>query len=228
MSRGTRGFLQKARLLCSSNLTLKCARSGLQRACLTQQSRGVKVLGSEIREGNVVERKGRMMEVLKTQHTQQGRGGATIQVELRDVQSGLKSTERFRTSEAIEKVFCEEKTYTFLYIEGDNVFLMEPSTFEQVEVSKSMFGNGAAYLTDGMSVSGQMADGRLLSVAVPQRVTCKVVEAEASYKGQTANPTYKKVVLDNGLQISAPNFIDAEDMIVVDTTDNSYLTRAKA
>eukprot|EP00250_Pteridium_aquilinum_P007665 c17337_g1_i1 orf=112-807(+) len=230
MNRATRAFLQKGRHLCSSNSTLESTSHDLvllQLPCLLQQSRGAKVLGSDVREGNVVERKGRMMEVLKTQHTQQGRGGATIQVELRDIQSGLKSIERFRTSETIEKVFCESKSYTFLYAEGDTIFLMEPKTFEQLEVQKSMFGNGAAYLADGMPVTVQLADGKVLSAAVPQRVTCKVVEAEPSYKGQTATPMFKKVVLDNGLQIGAPTFVDAEDMIVVDTTDNTYVTRSK-
>ncbi|MCO5566396.1 hypothetical protein L7F22_020073 [Adiantum nelumboides] len=106
--------------------------------------------------------------------------------------------------------------------------LYRPDTFEQVEVSKSMFGNGAAYLKDGMSVSGQMADGKLLSVAAPHRVTCKVVDAEPAYKGQTATSSYKTVVLENGLHVSAPTFVNAEDLIVVDTTDNSYVTRAKA
>ncbi|KAH7307228.1 hypothetical protein KP509_22G050600 [Ceratopteris richardii] len=169
-----------------------------------------------------------MMEVLKTQHTQQGRGGATIQVELRDLQSGLKSTERFRTSEAIEKIYVETKGYTFLYIEGNTVFLMESDTFEQVEVSKDMFGNGAAYLTDGMALTGQVADGKLLAVSVPNRVTCKVIEAEPSFKGQTATPVYKRAVLENGQKIMVPTFVDAEDLIVVNTIDNSYVSRAKA
>ncbi|XP_049935054.1 uncharacterized protein LOC116253146 isoform X2 [Nymphaea colorata] len=110
------------------------------------QSRGAKVLGTDIRLGNIIQRKGRIYQVLKAQHTQHGRGGATIQVELRDVDSGNKVTERFRTDEAIERVFVEEKSFTFLYQEGESVMIMEPSTFEQLEVSKELFGKGVAYL----------------------------------------------------------------------------------
>lgn len=195
--------------------------------CLSRWQRGAKVLGSEVREGHLIERKGRIMEVLKTQHTQQGRGGATIQVELRDVQSGLKSTERLRTSEAIEKVFADARTFTFLYEDGDLAILMQPETFEQVEVPKSMFGNAAVYLSDNLPVTLQFADGKPLSAAVPSRVTCKVVQAEPSFKGQTATPTYKKILLHNGQQIMAPTFIEAGDEIVVETANNSYVTRAK-
>ncbi|XP_065047337.1 uncharacterized protein LOC103990367 isoform X4 [Musa acuminata AAA Group] len=110
------------------------------------QSRGAKVLGTDVRIGNVIQRKGRMYQVLKAQHTQHGRGGATIQVELRDVDTGNKITERFRTDEALERVFVEDKSFTYLYQEGEFVMLMEPNTFEQIEVQKEMFGKASAYL----------------------------------------------------------------------------------
>ncbi|XP_020095657.1 uncharacterized protein LOC109715182 isoform X1 [Ananas comosus] len=172
-------------------------------------------------------------------------------VELRDVDTGNKTTERFRTDEAIEKldelactsieglrwllllllllfgVFVEEKSFTFLYHEGDSVMLMEPTTFEQLEVPKEMFGKAAAYLKDDMSVTVQYYDGRPMSASVPQRVTCTVVEAQPNTKGLTAAPQYKRVVLDNGLTVLAPPFVEAGDEIVINTTDDSYMTRAK-
>ncbi|XP_031483803.1 uncharacterized protein LOC116253146 isoform X1 [Nymphaea colorata] len=190
------------------------------------QSRGAKVLGTDIRLGNIIQRKGRIYQVLKAQHTQHGRGGATIQVELRDVDSGNKVTERFRTDEAIERVFVEEKSFTFLYQEGESVMIMEPSTFEQLEVSKELFGKGVAYLKDNMTVTLQFYDGKPMSASVPQRVTCTVVEAQPVAKGQTASPQYKRVALDNGLIVLAPSFIKTGDQIVVNTMDDSYMTRA--
>ncbi|OAY63116.1 Elongation factor P [Ananas comosus] len=145
-------------------------------------------------------------------------------VELRDVDTGNKTTERFRTDEAIERVFVEEKSFTFLYHEGDSVM---PTTFEQLEVPKEMFGKAAAYLKDDMSVTVQYYDGRPMSASVPQRVTCTVVEAQPNTKGLTAAPQYKRVVLDNGLTVLAPPFVEAGDEIVINTTDDSYMTRAK-
>eukprot|EP00262_Sarcandra_glabra_P004054 TRINITY_DN15033_c0_g1_i2.p1 TRINITY_DN15033_c0_g1~~TRINITY_DN15033_c0_g1_i2.p1 ORF type:complete len:173 (-),score=33.51 TRINITY_DN15033_c0_g1_i2:340-858(-) len=166
-------------------------------------------------------------KVLKAQHTQHGRGGATIQVELRDVDTGNKITERFRTDEAFERVFVQEKSFTFLYKEGDSIMIMEPKTFEQMEVSKDLFGKAAGYLKDDMTVTVQFYDGKPMSASVPQRVTCTVVEAQPNSKGLTATPQYKRVLLDNGLTVLAPAFIKTGDEIVINTTDDSYITRAK-
>ncbi|KAK9692428.1 hypothetical protein RND81_09G263700 [Saponaria officinalis] len=191
------------------------------------QRRGAKVLGSEVRPGNMVSRKGRIFQVLKAQHTQHGRGGATIQVELRDVDTAHKLTERFRTDEPIERVFVEEKTFMYLYSEGDLLVLTDPETYEQVEVPKDLFGKAAVYLKEDMTVRVHYFDGRPLSATVPYRVTCTVVEAQAPMKGLSVNPQYKKVLLDNGLTVLAPPFIVAGDKIVVNTDDDSYFTREK-
>ncbi|URE21218.1 Elongation factor [Musa troglodytarum] len=169
--------------------------------------------------------KGRMYQVLKAQHTQHGRGGATIQVELRDVDTGNKITERFRTDEALERVFVEDKSFTYLYQEGEFVMLMEPSTFEQIEVQKELFGKASAYLKEDMTVKLQYYDGKPMSASVPHRVTCKVVQAQPNIKGLTAAPQYKKVVLDNGLTVHAPPFVETGDEIIINTTDDSYITR---
>ncbi|XP_015691199.1 elongation factor P isoform X2 [Oryza brachyantha] len=189
------------------------------------QRRGAKMLGSEVKLGNVIQRKGRIYQVIKAQHSHQGRGGATIQVELRDVDTGNKITERFRTDEALERVFVEEKSFTYLYQEGDTVTLMEPETFEQLEVSKELFGKTAAYLKDEMKVTLQYFDGRPMSASVPPRVTCTVVEAQPHTKGITAQPQYKRVLLDNGLTVLVPSFVEAGENIVISTADDSYMTR---
>ncbi|KAL3679140.1 hypothetical protein R1sor_022096 [Riccia sorocarpa] len=207
------------------NGSLENFRGGPEGSHSLRFARGAKINGSEVKPGFIIMRKGRITQVLKTQHTQQGRGGATIQVELRDVQSGLKSSERLRTGEAIEKVFVDDRPYSYLYTEGEIVYLMEPNTFEQLDIPKSFFGPAAAYLTDGMEVKVQYFDGKPLSATVPDRVTCTVTEAEPYFKGQTATPQYKRIVLDNGLQIMAPSFVVAGDKVVVDTTENLYMTR---
>ncbi|XP_020274935.1 uncharacterized protein LOC109849503 [Asparagus officinalis] len=191
------------------------------------QTRGCKVHGSDVRPGNVIERNGRLYQVLKAQHTQQGRGGATIQAELRDVDTGNKTNSRFRTDESIEKVFVEQKSFSFLYQDGDNVVLMEPNTFEQVEVSRELFGNAAVYLKEDVPVMLHMYDERVMSATIPPKVTCTVADAQTTAKGLTATPQYKKVVLENGLTVSAPQFIKPGDQIVVNTMDDSYVTRAK-
>ncbi|XP_034688383.1 elongation factor P [Vitis riparia] len=215
-----------------SSLTSSSNHTPLSRTLLASspwsatQLRGAKFLGSDVRPGNCIRRKGRIYQVLKAQHTQHGRGGATIQVELRDIDSGSKVNEKFRTDETIESVFVEEKSFLYLYTDDDNIVLMEPGTFSQMEVSKDLFGKAAAYLKDDMKVTLHLCDGKPTSASVPKRVTCTVVEAQVPVKGSTATPQYKRVSLDNGLTVLAPPFVLAGDSIVIDTTDDSYITRA--
>nr|QQP23426.1 elongation factor P [Sedum alfredii] len=191
------------------------------------QYRGYKVFGSDLRAGNVIERKGRIYQVIKAQHTQHGRGGATIQVELRDIESGSKVNQKLRTDEALEGIFVEEKRMTCLYTDDDTVYLMDPKDFEQIEVSKELFGKNVGYLKDEMSVTIQFYDGKPMSASVPKQVTCTVVQAQDPAKGLTATPQYKKVLLDNGLTMLVPEFIVTGDRVVVSTTHDEYLTRAK-
>lgn len=190
------------------------------------QLRGAKYRGSDVKPGNVIERKGKIYQVVKAQHTVQGRGGACIQVELRDVDSGNKVNERLRTDEAVEKVFVEEKHYKYLYTEDDFVVLTDPKTYDQLDVPKDLFGETAVYLKDDMTVSVQLYDGKPMSASVPQRVTCEVVEAQVPMKGIAATPHYKKVLLDNGLSVQVPAHVVAGDQVVINTSDNSYITRA--
>lgn len=194
--------------------------------CLALQQRGVKVNGSDVKLGNIIEKNGHLYEVIKAQHTQHGRGGATIQVELRDLDSGLKSTERLRTSETIERVHVEDRSFHYLYEDGDIIFVMDPKTFEQVELPKEIFGKRAAYLADGMPVTVSFHEGRALSASLPTRVTCRVVQAEPSFKGQSASAQYKKLILENGRTVMGPTYLDVGDKIVVNTLEESYMARA--
>ncbi|CAI5489724.1 unnamed protein product [Closterium sp. Naga37s-1] len=178
----------------------------LSRGGLAQSVRHARVTGSEVKVGSVIERKGRYFQVVKTQHTQQGRGGATIQVELRDVQTGLKSNEKLRTSEHIELVFSDDKPFVFLYVDEDNACLMEKQTFEQISLPVSMFGDAAPLLQDGMEVVVHLFNGKALSASLPARVSDVVDEAEPFFKGQTAAPSYdsSSLLAPPSLHVSLP------------------------
>ncbi|XP_016579345.1 elongation factor P isoform X3 [Capsicum annuum] len=206
------------------------------------QRRGVKSRGSDLKPGNVIEKKGRIYQVVKAQHTTQGRGGAIIQVELRDVDSGSKSNERIRTDETVEnewsvsldiiglgcaEVFVTEKSFTYLYTDEEtgNIVLMEPETYEQLDVPKHLFGECYVYLQDDMEVHVQLYDERAMSASIPKRVTCTVAESEIPMRA-SATPQYKKVLLDNGLTVQVPKHVVEGDRIIVNTTNHSYVSRA--
>ncbi|XP_073054662.1 uncharacterized protein [Primulina eburnea] len=166
-------------------------------------------------------------DVVKAQHTTQGRGGAIIQVELRDVDSGSKSNERLRTDEPVERVYVQEKSLTYLYTDDEtgNVVLMDPETYGQLDVPSHLFGESLAYLQDDMKVTVQLYDEKPMAASMPNRATCTVVEAADVVKGSGPMP-YKKVLLDNGRTIQAPAHVLAGDKIIVSTTDNSYIGKA--
>ncbi|KAL3719761.1 hypothetical protein ACJRO7_004697 [Eucalyptus globulus] len=163
------------------------------------QQRGVKVRGSDVRPGNVVDRKGCI--VVKADHNQQGRGSAMIQVELRDVESGNKVNARFNTDESVEKVFVEEKSFTCMCTMGDEVALIDPQTFEQVDVKRDLFGKAGVYLKEEMKVMLRFFDDTPLSGSVPKRVICTVVDTPPPLKGVSATPAEKRALLDNGLTV---------------------------
>eukprot|EP00898_Chlorokybus_atmophyticus_P004372 jgi/Chlat1/4936/Chrsp31S04855 len=180
-----------------------------------------------VKAGNVIERKGRLFEVVSAHHAQQGRGSANVQVELRDVLDGSKFTERLRPSESVERIRLEEQQRTYLYHEGDAVHVMHPDTFEQVALPRSMFGEAAAFLQEGMPVTVSIHDEDVVQASVPPQVTCTVRETDPYAKGQTAKPSYKPAVLTNGLTVQVPAFIGVGDQVVIDTRDQSFARRHK-
>ncbi|KAJ6961184.1 hypothetical protein NC652_000165 [Populus alba x Populus x berolinensis] len=142
------------------------------------QHRGVKVNAIHLRPGNVIEKSGRIFEVVDAEHKQRGRGGAILTLELRDVDSGNKQTLRFGAEEAVERVFVEERSFTCLYTEHESVYLMDLEKFEQLEVPLILFGQAAAYLKEEMKVKMQLFDGRPLSGSIPKQVTCVIKETQ--------------------------------------------------
>ncbi|XP_038879927.1 elongation factor P [Benincasa hispida] len=192
------------------------------------QHRGFKVQGSDVRVGNIIERKERIFQVTKVEHSHEGRGKATIKVELRDVESGNKVTQRLATDESVDRVFVQEKAYIFMCRDRDaKVLLMDPDTFEQLEVPEELFGKAAMYLQDDMKVMVQLFNDTPLSASVPKRVTCVVKEAQPPMKGIAATPKEKKALLDNGMTIKVPPHVVVGDVVVINTEDDSYIERAK-
>ncbi|PON46143.1 Translation elongation factor [Parasponia andersonii] len=177
-------------------------------------ARGLKVSGSS---------------VLKVDHSHEGRGKATIKVELRDVDSGNKVSQRFGTEETVERVFVEAKPYVYMCTDRDGkILLMDPDTLDQLEVNEDLFGKNAKYLQDDMRVKVEVYNGIPLSATVPKHVTCTVKEAQPPVKGIGVTPREKIAVLQNGLSIKVPPHVLAGEAVVIDTTDDSYVRRAKA
>lgn len=181
----------------------------------------------DLRPGNVLEHQNKLWLVLKRDIVQPGKGGAFTQIEIRDLRSGNKATERFRTQESVERVRLDEKEMQFLYMEGDNATLMDNDSYEQVQVPRELIGDPADFLQDGMVCKVMTYEGTPLSVEMPPSAVFEVVEADPVVRGQTASSSYKPGKLENGRRVMIPPFIEAGTRIVVNTADGTYVERAK-
>ena len=180
-----------------------------------------------IRAGQVIEHEGRRWTVLKQQIISPGKGGAFIQVDMRDLKSGNKTNERWRTADTVERLMTEQKEYTYSYTEGDNMVLMDPESFEQVHIPLAILGDAAPFLQDNMTVEIDMVEGDPVGATLPPTVILEVVEADPVVKGQTAASSYKPARLSNGVKTSVPPLIETGERIVVRTEDASYVERSK-
>jgi elongation factor P len=188
----------------------------------------MKINGNAIRPGNVIEHKGRLWRAVRIQHTQPGKGGAYLQVELKDIRDGTKLNERFRASEDVERVRLDQRPHQFLYAEGDDMLtFMDNETYDQVTLHKDMVGEPVVYLQEGMVVTIESYEGSTISVMLPDTATVRIVEADPVVKGQTAASSYKPAVLENGVKVMVPPHVESGTRIVVNTADNSYVERAK-
>ncbi len=187
----------------------------------------MKINGNAIRPGNIVEHQGRLWRAVRIQHTQPGKGGAYLQVELKDIRTGTKLNERFRSSETVERVRLDEHEYQFLFAEGDNYTFMEQTTYEQITLNAELIGDPAVFLQEGMVVTVESYEGSPISVSLPETVTMRLIEADPVVKGQTAASSYKPAKLENGVRVLVPPHVENGTRVVVNTADGSYVERAK-
>jgi elongation factor P len=187
----------------------------------------VKVQASTLRKGNVVDIDGKLYVILTADNIHPGKGTPVSQFDMRRISDGVKVSERYRTTEQIERAFVDERDYDFLYKDGDGYHFMNPENYDQVAVPEGVIGDAAVYLQDGMRVMLLMHEGVPLSIELPQRVTLEITETEPTMKGQTASGSYKPATLANGVRTMVPTYLTAGTKIVVMTVDGSYSERAK-
>jgi len=178
----------------------------------------MKISGVDIRPGNIIEYEGGIWRAVKIQHTQPGKGGAYMQVELKNLIDGRKNNVRFRSAETVERVRLDTKDFQFLFMDKDN--------YEQITLDTGILGDAAAFLQDGMDVVLELWDERPISVQLPDTIEALIVEADAVVKGQTASSSYKPALLENGVRVMVPPHIGAGTKIVVDVYEQTYVRRA--
>ena len=185
----------------------------------------MKIYASEIRVGMLIEYKDDLWQVLKTQHVKPGKGGAFAQVEMKSVNRNTKLNERFRSSEPVEKASLDETKFNYLYDDETDYYFMDPKSFEQINIKKEIVGEKGKMLTENLEVSISFYNEKPLSVELPNQVTCTIATTDVALKGQTVSSSYKPAILDNGINIQVPPFIEREDKIIVDTRTMEYIKK---
>ena len=187
----------------------------------------MKVIASSLRKGNVLEIDGKLHVVLTVSNFHPGKGTPTTSADLRRLSDGVKVSERWRTVEQVERVNVDERDYDFLYEDGEGFHFMQPESYEQVTVSADLIGDDKVYLQEGMRVFLKTYEGVAVGIEYPQKITVEIVETEPVVKGQTASSSYKPAMAGNGLRIMVPPHIGVGTRVIINTEDNSYVSRAQ-
>ena len=185
----------------------------------------MKINAGEIRVGMLLEYKNDLWQVLKTQHVKPGKGGAFAQVEMKNLNKNTKLNERFRSSETVEKASVDETNLNYSYEDENNYFFIDPKSFEQIEIKKTIIGDKGKLLTENLEVSISFYNEKPISIDLPNQVNCKIETTDVALKGQTVSSSYKPAILDNGLSIQVPPFVEAGDEVVIDTRNLEYIKK---
>ena len=187
----------------------------------------MKVAASSLRKGNVVDMDGKLYVVLTVENIHPGKGTPVTQLNMRRISDGVKVSERYRTTEQVERAFVEEREHTYLYNDGEGYHFMNPENYDQLVAPEDVIGDAKVYLQEGMKVQLSTHEGVPIAISLPSRVTVEITDTEPAMKGQTASSSYKPAMTDVGLRVMIPPYITAGTRIVVLTEDGSYVERAK-
>ena len=188
----------------------------------------MKIEGNQIKVGNILKINSKLWKVLKTHHTQPGKGGAYLQVEMKELKENTKMNERFRSSENVERAILDEKEYQYLYNDNDKYYFMDTINFEQIEIGGDIISKSQSkFLKENQNITIQLYNSVPVSIILPDQVSFKVVESDAVVKGQTTASSYKPAVLERNIKTSVPPFIKIGDEVIINTSDASYVEKAK-
>ncbi len=185
----------------------------------------MKISGNEVKIGMIIEHNNDLWEVLKTQHVKPGKGGAFNQVEMKSINKKTKLNERFRSSDNVERAIVEEVDYNFLYEDKEDFYFINNKTFEQINLKKELIGEKTKFLSEGLKVTIGIYNDLPIKIDLPNQVECKIKTTDAAIKGQTAASSYKPALLENGVNILVPPFVENEDNIIIDTRTLEYIKK---
>ena len=181
---------------------------------------------NDIKNGITFLFEGNIYTVIEFQHVKPGKGAAFVKAKIRNLRTGSIVEKTFNTSIKLEKVMITKQNMQYLYNTGDVYYFMNMETYEQIELSRDQIGDDANYLIENLSVTITFYEGEVLGMQLPEKITYTVTHTEPAVKGNTTNNALKEAIMENGLMVKVPLFIEQGEQIVVSTKDGKYDSRA--
>ena len=188
----------------------------------------MKISANSVRAGNILLHNNELWAVSKQpEHTKPGKGGAFVQIEMKNLKTGTKLNERFISTVYLERAQLEQKEYTYLYTEEKHLVLMDQENFEQIRVTTDLVGDNLPYLMGNMVVTIESFEEKPLNLYLPSTVVVEISETDPVIKGSTATSSYKPAILTNGMRVMVPPYLVTGEKIVVKTEDSTFVERSK-
>ena len=187
----------------------------------------MKMNANLLKSGNVIRHQNKIYQIIGTNIIKPGKGGAYIQVEMRDLMTNLKTNERWRTSDDVEKLTTEEVKCVYLFSGNNKVTLMNHESYEQFEIDDELIKEKLILLEDGMQLTVEKVDGEIINIKFPKSIEVEIEYADGVVKGQTASSSFKNAITNKGLKILVPPHIKKGDKVLIKSENFEYLEKSK-
>lgn len=181
---------------------------------------------NDLKNGITIGFDGNIFQVIEFLHVKPGKGPAFVRTKLKNLRTGATIDHTFNAGIKVEKASIEKNSMQYLYASGDVYNFMNMETYEQIELNKDLIGEYVLYLKEGINVDITFYEGEMLGLIMPEKIEYKVVSTEPAVKGNTTNNATKEAVLETGLVVKVPLFIETDELIIVSTKDGKYDSRA--
>lgn len=183
--------------------------------------------GNSLRPGMVIQYNDQIWSCMEAIHKTPGNKRAFVQAKLRNILGGHQTVVKLSATEPLERVDLREKPMQYLYQDGDNYCFMDSQDYEQIQLSRDFLGDNINYLLENTEVSITFFENTPVGMKLPTTMNFKIIDAEPNLSGATAKATYKNAVIETGLQVKVPQFIEPDEVIVINTETGEYQSRAK-
>lgn len=183
------------------------------------------IAATQMRVGNLVIFNGKPHRVTAVVHRTPGNLRAFVQATLVNIENGSKNEHRFSSEDKVERAILEEHSLQFSYKAGDTFHFMNTENYEMIELGKDVLGDAVGYIKDGMTLTAMYHEGRVVGIETPMFVELKVTETTPNIKGAAVQNTSKPAVLETGLEVKVPPYVEEGDLVKIDTRTGDFVTR---